>query len=196
MDIRPDFADSVLGSATPLAAAGQKKSFGTLLSDPLGEEGNLSTVLQIQENLQTLIREKKEEQESPVLGKEDVRVILRDCGVDEDRMKDFDDRFDAVFTLPPEPEGSEAEGDEPSEDSLKTDTAISRYPEEIPVEERIFVASNLVPQRTLEVKNADFTIRINTDRTEILETRVIDGRKCLVIELEDGVSVNGIPIRV
>ena len=196
VDIRPDFADSVLGSATPLAAAGQKKSFGTLLSDTLGEEGDLSTVLQIQENLQTLIREKKEEQESPVLGKEDVRVILRDCGVDEDRMKDFDDRFDAVFTLPPEPEGSEAEGDEPSEDSLKTDTAISRYPEEIPVEERIFVASNLVPQRTLEVKNADFTIRINTDRTELLETRVIDGRKCLVIELEDGVSVNGIPIRV
>ena len=139
---------------------------------------------------------KKEEQESPVLGKEDVRVILRDCGVDEDRMKDFDDRFDAVFTLPPEPEGSEAEGDEPSEDSLKSDTAISRYPEEIPVEERIFVASNLVPQRTLEVKNADFTIRINTDRTELLETRVIDGRKCLVIELEDGVSVNGLPIRV
>ena len=196
VDIRPDFADSVLGSTTPLAAAGQKKSFGTLLSDTLGEEGDLSTVLQIQENLQTLIREKKEEQESPVLGKEDVRVILRDCGVDEDRMKDFDDRFDAVFTLPPEPEGSEAEGDEPSEDRLKTDTAISRYPEEIPVEERIFVASNLVPQRTLEVKNADFTIRINTDRTELLETRVIDGRKCLVIELEDGVSVNGIPIRV
>lgn len=196
VDIRPDFADSVLGSATPLAAAGQKKSFGALLTDTLGEEGDLSTVLQIQENLQTLIREKKEEQESPVLGKEDVRVILRDCGVDEDRMKDFDERFDAVFTLPPEPEESEPEGEEPSEPAAKADTAMARYPEEIPVEERIFVASNLVPQRTLEVKNADFTIRINTDRTELLETRVIDGRKCLVIELEDGVSVNGIPIRV
>ena len=56
------------------------------------------------------------------------------------------------------------------------------------------MASNLVPGRSLEVKNADFTIRINTDRTELLETRVIDGKKCLVIELEDGVMVNGIPV--
>ena len=43
-------------------------------------------------------------------------------------------------------------------------------------------------------KNADFTIRINTDRTELLETRVIDGKKYLVIEHEDGVMVNGIPV--
>ena len=194
VDIRPDFADAVLGSATPLAAAGQKKSFGNLLTDTLGEESDLSTVLQIQENLQTLIREKKEEQESPILGKEDVRVILRDSGVDEERMKGFDERFDAVFTMPAE-EAAAKEGEETPGDA-EEGSAVSRYPEEIPLEERIFVASNLVPQRTLEVKNADFTIRINTDRTELLETRVLDGKKCLVIELEDGVSVNGIPIRV
>ena len=123
-----------------------------------------------------------------MLGKEEVRGILRDCGVGEERLQSFDDRFDLVFTAPVQ---EEKEENKESED----DSAISRYPEEIPVEERIFVASNLVPQRTLEVKNADFTIRIHTDRTELLETRTIDGKKCLVIELEDGVSVNGIPIR-
>ncbi len=188
VDIRPAFADAVLGSAAPLAAAGQKESFSALLSDTLGEESNLETVLQIHESLQTLVKEKKEEQESPVLGKEEVRGILRDCGVGEERLQSFDDRFDLVFTAPVQ---EEKEENKESED----DSAISRYPEEVPVEERIFVASNLVPQRTLEVKNADFTIRIHTDRTELLETRTIDGKKCLVIELEDGVSVNGIPIR-
>ena len=208
VDIRPGFADAVLGSATPLAAAGQKESFSSLLTDTLGDEGDLSTVLQIHENLQTIVREKKEEQESPILKKEDVRVILRDCGVPEERMEDFDDRFDAIFTLNPDEAGGDTAGGAGSEEpesgepeaedanGAVKDTALSRYPEEIPIEERIFVASNLVPQRTLEVKNADFSIRINTNRTELLETKVIDGQKCLVIRLEDGVSVNGIPIRL
>ena len=188
VDIRPQFIDAVLGSGTPLAAAGQKESFTELLKDTLGEDGDLDTVLQIQDSLRTIVQEKKEEEESPVLKKDDVRVILTECGVDEERMKDFDQRFDAVFTLPERPEEAEEAGER--------DTALSRYPEEIPIEDRIFVASNLVPGRSLEVKNADFTIRINTDRTELLETRVIDGKKCLVIELEDGVMVNGIPVGV
>ena len=197
VDIRPEFAGEVLGSSTPLAAAGQKESFSSLLTDTLGDEGDLDTVLQIHENLQTIVREKKEEQESPILGKEDVRVILKECGVNEEKMKDFDDRFDAVFSFgPSEGDASEGEGEAGEGEKDEHKTAISRYPEEIPVEERIFVASNLIPARTLEVKNSDFTIRINTNRTELLETRVIDGKKCLVIELEDGVSVNGIPIRV
>ena len=132
-----------------------------------------------------LKRTAKKEQESPVLKKEDVRMILTDCGVSEDKMQDFDERFDSVFTLEVPEETSVEEGKE---------TARSRYPEEVPIEERVFVASNLIPGRSLEVKNADFTIRINTDRTELLETRVIDGKKCLVIELEDGVMVNGIPV--
>ncbi len=184
VDIRPGFADAVLGSGTPLAANGQKESFTELLTETLGEEGDLSTVLQIQDSLREIVKEKKEEQESPVLNKEDVRVILSDCGVAEERLKDFDERFDAVFTVQEQPE------------TEKDETALSRYPEDVPIEDRIFVASNLVPGRKLEVKNADFTIRINTDRTELLETRVIDGKKCLVIELEDGVSVNGIPIGI
>ena len=184
VDIRPGFADAVLGSGTPLAANGQKESFTELLTETLGEEGDLSTVIRIQDSLREIVKEKKEEQESPVLNKDDVRVILTDCGVAEDRLKDFDERFDAVFTVQEQPE---TEGEE---------TALSRYPEDVPIEDRIFVASNLVPGRKLEVKNADFTIRINTDRTELLETRVIDGKKCLVIELEDGVSVNGIPIGI
>ncbi len=168
VDIRSDFADAVLGSGAPLAAAEQKESFSDLLTETMGEDGDLSTVLQIQDSLRTFVKEKKEAEESPVLKKEDVRVILTECGIDEQRMEDFDQRFDAL----------------------------SRYPEDVPIEERIFVASNLVPTRSLEVKNADFTIRINTDRTELLETRVIDGRKCLVIGLEDGVSVNGIPVGI
>ena len=195
VDIRPAFADAVLGSGAPLAAAGQKNGFNELLTETLGEKGDLSTVLQIQDSLREIVKEKKEEQESPVLNKDDVRVILTDCGVSEEQMKGFDDRFDALFTIP-EPAETTEEGTEAGEKVVTDETALSRYPEDIPIEERIFVASNLVPGRQLEVKNADFTIRINTDRTELLETRVIDGKKCLVIELEDGVSVNGIPIGI
>ena len=184
VDIRAQFANAVLGGITPLAAAGQKNVFTTLLTDTLEEDIELETVLQIQENLQNLVKEKKEEQESPVLKKDDVCRILRESGIEEEKLKDMDQRFDEAFVFDP---GTDEESKEAENGEEQT---------EMPEPEKVFVASNLIPGRKLEVKNADFTIRINTDRTELLETRVIDGKKCLLIELEDGVYVNGIPIGV
>ncbi len=35
---------------------------------------------------------------------------------------------------------------------------------------------------------------MNPKRSDLVETRVIDGRRCLVIALEEGVEVNGIHV--
>ena len=46
-----------------------------------------------------------------------------------------------------------------------------------------------------EIKTPDIVIQVNPERTDLVETREIDGRKCLVIELNDEVEVNGITIK-
>ncbi len=53
-------------------------------------------------------------------------------------------------------------------------------------------ASNLVNTRTFEVQTPDVVIRVSPDRADLIETREIDGRRCLVIAIEGGVEVNGI----
>ena len=55
--------------------------------------------------------------------------------------------------------------------------------------------SNLVSGRKFEVKSPDVTIRISPDRTDLIETRTIDGLEYLLIPMGDEVEVNGIRIR-
>ena len=38
-------------------------------------------------------------------------------------------------------------------------------------------------------------MQVNPARSDLVETTVIDGRKCLVIELTDEVEVNGIAVK-
>lgn len=56
-------------------------------------------------------------------------------------------------------------------------------------------ASNIVNPRAFEVKTADVIIKVNPDRTDLVETREIDGRQCLVIAIDGGVEVNGIMVK-
>ena len=55
-------------------------------------------------------------------------------------------------------------------------------------------ASNIANTRAFEVKTPDVIIKVNPDRTDLIETREIDGRQCLVIAIDGGVEVNGIVV--
>lgn len=55
---------------------------------------------------------------------------------------------------------------------------------------------NLVDTKRLEVKTPDVSIQVNPERSELLQTRIIDGAKCIVIRVSEGVEVNGVAIRI
>ncbi len=57
------------------------------------------------------------------------------------------------------------------------------------------MASNVVNPRTFEVKAPDVVIKVSPDRTDLLETRQIDGKTYLMVELTDNVEVNGINVK-
>ncbi|MCI8510965.1 MAG: DUF4317 domain-containing protein [Lachnospiraceae bacterium] len=58
----------------------------------------------------------------------------------------------------------------------------------------------LVPAITgsgkLAVKTPDVDIRINPNRLDLVETRLLEGRRFLVIAIEEHVEVNGIPVKL
>lgn len=57
------------------------------------------------------------------------------------------------------------------------------------------LAANLVSTRVFEVKTPDVIIKVNPERVDLVQTKIVDGRKCLVIEINDQVEVNGIAVK-
>ena len=56
---------------------------------------------------------------------------------------------------------------------------------------------NLLNTKQMEIKLADdVTIRVNADRTDLVETRVINGARYILIRAEEDVAVNGVPIKI
>jgi hypothetical protein len=56
-------------------------------------------------------------------------------------------------------------------------------------------AANVINTRVFEVKTPDVVIKVNPERTELVQTKLVDGRRCIVIEITDQVEVNGIAVK-
>ena len=57
------------------------------------------------------------------------------------------------------------------------------------------LAANVANTKKFEIKTPDITIQVNPECADLVETRIIDGRKCLVIAVDDRVEINGISAR-
>ena len=58
------------------------------------------------------------------------------------------------------------------------------------------MASNVANTRQFEIKTPDVVVKVSPDRMDLVETKVINGRKCLVISLDNSVEVNGIAVHM
>ena len=72
--------------------------------------------------------------------------------------------------------------------SKKTDIVIAG-------ENAEFLVTNLAETRKFNIQTPDVVVKVNPERADLVETKIIDGKQCLVIEINDQVEVNGVPIR-
>lgn len=54
---------------------------------------------------------------------------------------------------------------------------------------------NIYSSRSFEVKTPDVTVKVKPERTDLVETKLIDGRQCLVIDLQGAAEVNGVTVK-
>lgn len=66
---------------------------------------------------------------------------------------------------------------------------------ETATENKPLTAANLIDRKTV-VEVEGITVNIGKDSVDKVQTQLIGGRKCLVIALDDAVSVNGLPANV
>lgn len=159
-DLKEGFAEQLLGCPLPLTAGSQKETFQVLIEETLGETCDIEMVKSIHDTLTGMVEEHKEEPAPLILDKNEVKTVLASSGVANDRLEEFDRRYD------------ETAGEQTS-----------------------LLVNNVVNARTFEVKTPDVVVRVSPDRTDLIETRNINGRECLVIALDGNVVVNGINVR-
>ena len=109
------------------------------------------------------IEEKKadKEAEPPVVSKREVKNMLESCGVSEEHVVAFEQKYDEDFGA-----------------------AID------------LSAQNIVNERKFEVRTPDVVIQVNPERSDLVETRVIDGFRYILIRADEGVAVNGVNINI
>ena len=57
------------------------------------------------------------------------------------------------------------------------------------------LATNITNTKRFDIETPDIVIKVNPERTDLIETKLIDGKQCLVIAVDDHVEVNGISVR-
>lgn len=62
-------------------------------------------------------------------------------------------------------------------------------------EKTSLLASNIASERKFNIETPDVVIKVNPERTDLIETRIIDGKQCLVITVNDHIEVNGVNVR-
>ena len=158
-ELKDGFVEALLGCPLPLPAGSQKESFQALIEETLAETCSIEAVINIHERLNEIIEEHKEDPVPLIMNREEVKTVLADSGVSNEKLETFDRCFDATAG-----EGAE------------------------------LVMNNVVNTRTFEVKTPDVVIKVNPERIDLVKTKIVDGRECLVIDLDSDVVVNGITI--
>ena len=73
-------------------------------------------------------------------------------------------------------------------------SAFDREFEDVMGEQKTVLASNIASTRTFQIETPDVIVKVNPERSDLVETQEIDGRRCLVIAIDDHLEVNGIEI--
>ena len=187
--------ENVLNVSAALPAKQQKEGFTEFVSEVLGDEAQFETIMSIQENLKDTVNNIKSESagETVFFDKESMRNVFEKSGVSGEKLKEFDKKFDEQFDMKKLHEKQiEAEMSDEESDPKDSSELSSRPIPTIKVEEKLF-ADNVAPVRNIEIKNKNMLLRVNSNHTDMIDTRMIDGKKCIVIELTDDMTVNGIP---
>lgn len=154
------FIDQVLGSQIPQTAGNQKDNFRMVLEDTLGENCDYELVKNVNENLNQIIEENKENPDPIELNGTDVKRLLEHSGASMEQLETFEKEYDTIVG-----------------------------------EKNSLMLTNIAQPSKLLIETPDVVIKVKPERSDILQTKVIDGRNCIVIAVDEHIEINGVNAR-
>lgn len=162
-NLHEDFIDAVFNADAPMPAAEQREVFQAVLEEALEDDLSLDVVQAVHDTLRERLEENDRDKAAEPLeiSRREVVNLLESCGVPDDRLTAFEEKYDAEFG-----------------------EAVSLR------------AANVVEPKRFEVRTPDVVVQVNPERSDLIETRVIDGFRYILIRAEEGVEVNGVNIAI
>lgn len=162
-DSNEAFSDAVFHTELPLPAESQRQIFEDMLSDTLGEECSYSVVQALHDDLSLKIEEHKASHspEQLLVSKREVKEVLSNCGVTEEKLAEFDKAYDEKY-------GAGAD----------------------------LQPRNIIEPKRLEIETSEVKVKIAPERGDLIETRIIDGVKYVLIRADEDITVNGVLINI
>jgi len=98
-NVHPEFIQSVFNVDPPMSAAEKKVNFGCCLKDTLTEECDFEVVRSVHEQVAELIEEHKnsKDDEPLSLSKDTLKNMLGFCGIEQEKVDSFGEKFDEQF---------------------------------------------------------------------------------------------------
>ncbi len=98
-DIHPSFIKNIFGVEVPMSAPEQKDTFDSCLRETLEGECDFQVVRSVHDQISEMVQEHKDtKQEEPLkLSKSNLKTVLEYCGVDEEKVDKFGEKFEEQF---------------------------------------------------------------------------------------------------
>ena len=157
------FVRSVFSTSISMPADEQKQTFSDMLTSALEEECSMDVVQAVHGKVSGLLKQQKEDKHAEPLQMtgRDVKEMLEECGVSEERSAAFEREYSEVF-------GSHAE----------------------------LPAVNMVSPREFRVSTPNVSIKVNPEHSDLIQTRMIDGQRYILILADGEVEVNGVNVHI
>ena len=162
-DAHDGFVDAVFHCDAPMPATVQREAFQAVLEDSLDDDLSFEVAQTVHERFREMIEAHGQDKAAEPLeiSRREVTGMLEACGVPDERLSAFEERFDEEF----------GQG-------------------------MALRAVNIAEPKKFEVRTPDVVVKINPARSDLIETRVIDGLKYILIRADEGVEVNGVNISI
>lgn len=97
--IYPEFVERIFHTPLPMPAPEQKATFETCLTETLQEECDYETLRSVHTQIAEMVQEHKDtKQEEPLtLSKRKIKEVLEGCGVGEEKVEAFAQKYDEQF---------------------------------------------------------------------------------------------------
>jgi hypothetical protein len=141
-----------------MSADSEKSSFQSILKTVVGDDLDYMVIKTVNEKLQEVADESKDDTDNAVIDNTKLKGILTDIGVPQERVEMTDPVFEKVCNNTP------------------------------------LTVSNLIEKKTV-LTSPGITVNIKPDAADKVRTSVVDGRRCLLIDIDDPtIEINGLPV--
>ncbi|MBU5454942.1 DUF4317 domain-containing protein [Caproiciproducens sp. MSJ-32] len=208
-DPHPEIMEEVLGCSPKQTAAEKKETFHTIVSKAIAddEEKAEEVFLEIQENLNNIVEEtdfiKGTEREPIALTNDTIKEILVETGVPEEVTEKIEKSFVEAFgDTPPAVEelldskALQLNEKIKKEKELKKKVEILEAQLERAKEEIALDAENkqALEENKALIESYDVVLQVKAEKVPQIKSEIIDGKKCLIVPLEENEQANVISI--